>query len=74
MPKDNTIIIQKNKRNEVFDLARGIAIILVVIGHSGCPEYLRNFIYLFHMPVFYTFSGYFFNSKKNIQVFSFIKT
>ncbi|OKY97752.1 acyltransferase family protein [Bacteroides sp. 44_46] len=73
MPKDNTIIIQKNKRNEVFDLARGIAIILVVIGHSGCPEYLRNFIYLFHMPVFYTFSGYFFNSKKNIQVFSFIK-
>lgn len=45
MPKDNTIIIQKNKRNEVFDLARGIAIILVVIGHSGCPEYLRNFIY-----------------------------
>lgn len=73
MPKDNTIIIQKNKRNEVFDLARGIAIILVVVGHSGCPEYLRNFIYLFHMPVFYFFSGYFFNNPKDIQVFSFIK-
>ena len=50
----------KNKRNEVFDLVRGIAIILVVIGHSGCPNYLRNLIYLFHMPIFYFISGYFF--------------
>lgn len=63
----------KNKRNEVFDLVRGIAIILVVIGHSGCPNYLRNLIYLFHMPIFYFISGYFFSKNRNIEIVPFIR-
>ena len=63
----------KNQRNETFDILRGVTIILVVIGHSGCPNYLRNLIYLFHMPVFYFISGYFFNKNDKINSFQFIK-
>lgn len=50
-------------RNEIIDIAKAIGIILMVIGHTRCPEYLRHLIYLFHMPLFFLFSGYFFNQK-----------
>lgn len=40
--------------------AKAICIILMVVGHSGCPSYLRNMIYLFHVPLFFVCSGYFF--------------
>ncbi len=42
----------------------GGAILLVVIGHSGCPELLYNLIYSFHMPLFFIISGYLYNSDK----------
>ena len=45
-------------RNLSFDIAKGIVIILMVLGHSGCPEYLSNLIYSFHMPCFFLISGY----------------
>lgn len=32
----------------------------MVAGHSGCPSLLNNFIYTFHMPLFFVCSGYFF--------------
>lgn len=62
-----------NKRNDAYDIVKGIAIILMVIGHSGCPHYLKNYIYLFHMPIFYFVSGYFFNEKYLINKLEFIK-
>lgn len=37
------------QRDLTWDAIKGIAIMLMVVGHSGCPSYLRNFIYLFHM-------------------------
>ena len=33
------------KRDLTLDLAKAICIILMVIGHSGCPDYLHRFIY-----------------------------
>ena len=30
----------------------------MVIGHAGCPGHLHNFIYQFHMPLFFFFSGF----------------
>lgn len=46
-----------NKRRSVeIDLTKGLAIILMVIGHTETPA--QNFIYLFHMAVFFMASGY----------------
>lgn len=42
---------------------KGIAIILMVIGHAEAPELLTNFIYTFHMPLFFMAAGYFFDRK-----------
>ena len=46
------------ERNITLDIMKGIGIILMVIGHSGCPPFLKNFIYTFHMPLFFMISGY----------------
>jgi len=55
------------ERTDWVDLAKGIAIILMVIGHTGIPEVassvigvphlVRNWIYSFHMPLFFLLSG-----------------
>lgn len=39
------------------DVARGIGIVLVVYAHVASGP-LRNFIFLFHMPLFFVLSGY----------------
>lgn len=51
------------KRNEVMSVAKGIAIILMVIGHAEAPGLITNFIYTFHMPLFFMAAGYFFSRK-----------
>ena len=53
-------------RNTSIAIAKGIAIILMVIGHAECPGGLMSFIYLFHMPLFFITAGYFF-SRKNVE-------
>lgn len=45
-------------RNSLIDYTKAIGIILVVIGHSACPIAIKNFIYSFHMPLFFIISGY----------------
>lgn len=50
---DNKLLSRK------ITITKGLCIILMVIGHSGCPVLLSKFIYIFHMPVFFFFSGYF---------------
>lgn len=49
-------------RDYSIDIAKGIGIILVVIGHVAVPyaEELYIFIYMFHMPLFFFLSGLFF--------------
>ena len=49
-----------NPRNNYISIAKAIGIILMVVGHSGCPDTIGKFIYLFHMPLFFVCSGYFF--------------
>lgn len=47
------------------DIAKGIAIILVVAGHSYPPAGgICKFIFLFHMPIFFLLAGFFFNYDK----------
>lgn len=55
----NSLTIVK-KRNDTLSIVKAIGIILMVIGHSGCPKYLNDYLYMFHMPLFFFCSGYFF--------------
>lgn len=54
----------QKKRNQIYDIARGIAIILVVWGHIiPSNGKISNFVYLFHMPFFIVLSGFFYKDK-----------
>ena len=54
---------EQTKRIEALDIAKGIGIILVIIGHMS-SSYLRDWIYSFHMPLFFIISGICFNTEK----------
>ncbi|MBV7338354.1 acyltransferase family protein [Chloroflexi bacterium TSY] len=52
-------------RYDFIDNARAFGIILVVLGHTaGLIEPLGNFIYSFHMPLFFCISGFLFSNKR----------
>lgn len=40
----------------------------MVVGHSHLSEYLKDVIYLFHMPLFFFCSGYFFKPNEDLFV------
>lgn len=46
------------QRDQSLDILRGIAMVFVVMGHSGAP--FTEFIYSFHVPLFFILSGYLF--------------
>ncbi len=48
---------QDKVRDIALDVAKGMCIVLMVVAHSGCPEWLGRFIYMFHMPCFFFISG-----------------
>lgn len=54
-------------RKRWIDIAKGIGIILMVIGHADAPRLLKNWIYGFHMPLFFIIAGYTFNRKRWLQ-------
>lgn len=60
-------------RENYIDVARGIAIISVVMGHTYIPTILHHFIYSFHMALFFIISGIFV-SKKEIKALFVEKT
>lgn len=45
------------KRIEALDFLKGLAMIMVVIGHTHCPGYLYDMFYLVHVPIFFIVSG-----------------
>lgn len=51
-------------RDSTWDAVKGIGIIMMVIGHSGCPVYIHDFIYMFHMGLFFFVSGKFLKVKR----------
>lgn len=56
-------------RDKTIDVAKGFAIILMVVGHcDDLPRVLFRFIFSFHMPLFFLFSGYFFKEKDTASV------
>lgn len=57
----------KNEREPYFDVARGIVIILVVLGHVTKDKVMRDVIFSFHMPFFVLASGFFFKEGKSFK-------
>ncbi|MFE7820606.1 acyltransferase family protein [Priestia megaterium] len=59
---------QTKQRSMLLDMIKGIAIILVVVGHSGNPD-INKYFYWFHMPIFFLISGYLFKSSNDLSSF-----
>ncbi|MCD8322113.1 MAG: acyltransferase family protein [Oscillospiraceae bacterium] len=57
------------KRDASVDVAKGILIVLMLIGHFSIDSNLRRIIYSFHMMAFVFFSGFFFrdNACQNMK-------
>lgn len=45
------------RRMQYIDMAKGIGILLVIIGHTMSLGWKKDFIYSFHMPLFFVCSG-----------------
>lgn len=73
--------MNNRERNIVFDALKALAIFLVVYAHSiqyiGVNDYWTNpvfqFIYSFHMPLFFMISGFFFSSALRLGLKDFLK-
>lgn len=62
-----TKLLERNnmQRSQALDIAQGIGIILVVIGHIiNVNSYIGRVIWSFHMPLFFFISGYCYNEEK----------
>lgn len=55
--------IHTSKRIEWIDTAKGIGLLLVMLGHLHVP-YMSAWIYTFHMPLFFFLSGVVFSGDK----------
>ncbi len=63
--------MSEQKRLHYFDIAKGIGIILVIIGHiEYVDQNVRNVIVSFHMPLFFILSGMLMNvtNEKNREL------
>ncbi len=55
-------------RLEFVDVAKGIAMICIVLGHMGISG-INRFVFTFHVPVFFLISGYFVSAEGKISSF-----
>lgn len=55
--------ITAEHRSAVMSVAKGIAIIAMVVGHAEAPGVVTDFIYTWHMPLFFIAAGFFFSEK-----------
>jgi len=62
-----------SNRIQYIDIARGIGILLVVLGHNDfsiISPFAYHVIYSFHMPLFFFLSGYFINTSDGFRTFA----
>lgn len=53
-----------NTRIAYFDIAKFVAMMMVILGHFGVPD-INRFVFSFHVPLFFLISGYFFKPNQN---------
>ena len=52
-----------SNRIEWLDIAKGLGIFSIVIGHNAVPHFLHDWVYSFHVPLFFIISGYFYRAR-----------
>ena len=56
-------------RIDYFDIAKGISILAVILGHcKGLPLEIINFVFTFHMPLFFIISGDFIKERNTKEM------
>lgn len=50
-------------RDDSISIAKAVAILLMVLAHTGFSQYGNYWINMFHMPLFFFFAGYCFKDK-----------
>ena len=61
------------ERDKSIDVLRAIAILFVIFGHVTHIGELRQYIWSFHMPLFFFISGFLFNRNKYESTRAFLK-
>ena len=61
----------QTKRIRFLDIAKGIGIICIIIGHLQFFA-IKRIVFTFHVPIFFLITGYFINAKRSIP--EFVKT
>ncbi|MCD8016082.1 MAG: acyltransferase family protein [Lachnospiraceae bacterium] len=64
---------QKNERVCWIDICKGLAIMLVILGHTYRSNGVQNWLYAFHMPIFFVLSGWIRGNKGKVNSAVFIK-
>ena len=62
-----------NNRNKSIDIAKGLLILCVVIGHGTQNQSLSDFMYRFHMPLFLILSGCFLKKVEDVGTYAKMK-
>ena len=51
------------ERIEFIDIAKGFGIFCIVFGHNIIPHWLCDWVFSFHVPMFFILSGYFYKKR-----------
>lgn len=57
-------------RNVAIDIAKGLLILCVIIGHGTKNQSLSDFMYRFHMPLFLILSGCFLKKVEDVKTYA----
>lgn len=68
--RNDTSTNTQKKRVPYIDIAKGIAIISIILSHLNNSQIIRV-VFTFHVPIFYFITGYFINN--NLQIKEFVK-
>lgn len=60
--------MRHKERFNALDIAKGIAMLAVVLGHSISESWVGNYLYSFHLPLFFFISGYVYKELSCLQV------
>lgn len=63
---------KNEKKSTLFTIVKAVAIICVVLSHAGIRGWFFNFVFIFHVPIFFLCAGYFFHTKYLVDERTFI--